>query len=410
MTVELESADLRVGPADWLRVAGDLADDLATDAAARDRSGRPPLDEVDRLREAGLLTLLTPAELGGGGGDWRTACAVVRTVAAADGVIGQLLGRHYFLAGAPRFFADPARAERLEREAAAERWLWGGGISAHEPPLTLTPDSGGAGTHLLDGHLPHVAGAGHADRLVVRAVRAATGEPLAVLVDPARPGIRRLDGDVAPERVVATDGGVEFNSVPVDSDDVLGSLLPDDDVLSPFARLAAPAARLVSAHFCLGVAEGLLAEVREYERGLRAPWQPFTPETRITGARSHDAHALTVYGELAVSARAASALTEQSVAVLTRALDRGEDLEDEECAEAVVLAGAAEAAASRAAQDITTRALDGMGIDAVSPRYGFDRFWRSARGHALREPVAHRLREVGDYFLNGAHPPFTLPA
>ncbi|RFU84010.1 acyl-CoA dehydrogenase [Streptomyces triticagri] len=404
MTVELESAELRLGPADWLRVAGDLADDLATDAAARDRSGRPPLDEVDRLREAGLLTLLTPAELGGGGADWRTAYAVVRTVAAADGAIGQLLGRHYFLAGAPRFFADPARARRLEREAAAERWLWGGGISAHEPPLTLTPDSAGTGSHLLDGRLPQVAGAGHADRLVVRAVRSATGEPLAVLVDPSRPGVRRLDGGTA------ADGGVDFDSVRVTSDDVLGSLLPDDDVLSPFARLAGPAARLVSAHFCLGVAEGLLAEVREYERGLRAPWQPFTPEPRAVGDRSQDAHALTVYGELAVCARAAAALTEQAVAVLTRALGRGEELEDEECAEAVVLAGAAEAAASRAAQDITTRALDGMGMDAVSPRYGFDRFWRSARGHALREPVAHRLREVGDYFLNGAHPPFTLPA
>ncbi|MER6563867.1 acyl-CoA dehydrogenase, partial [Streptomyces sp. NPDC001027] len=39
-----------------------------------------------------------------------------------------------------------------------------------------------------------------------------------------------------------------------------------------------------------------------------------------------------------------------------------------------------------------------------------DRFWRNARAHTLHEPVSHRLRDVGDYFLNGAHPPFTLPA
>ncbi|MEU6548257.1 hypothetical protein [Streptomyces sp. NPDC046859] len=59
---------------------------------------------------------------------------------------------------------------------------------------------------------------------------------------------------------------------------------------------------------------------------------------------------------------------------------------------------------------VTTRALDVIGADAASARHGFDRFWRNARTHTLREPVAHRLREVGDYFLNGAHPPFALPA
>lgn len=35
------------------------------------------------------------------------------------------------------------------------------------------------------------------------------------------------------------------------------------------------------------------------------------------------------------------------------------------------------------------------------------------RAHWLRvarEPVAHRLRDVGEYFLSGAHPPFVLPA
>lgn len=95
---------------------------------------------------------------------------------------------------------------------------------------------------------------------------------------------------------------------------------------------------------------------------------------------------------------------------LTRGLDRGEDLDDEECAEIAVLASAAEAAASRAAQEITSRALEAVGAPAALTRHGLDRFWRDTRTHTLREPVAHRLREVGDYFLNGAHPPFSLPA
>lgn len=57
--------------------------------------------------------------------------------------------------------------------------------------------------------------------------------------------------------------------------------------------------------------------------------------------------------------------------------------------------GAAEAAASRAAQEITTRALEAIGARAASSRHGFDRFWRNARTYTLREPVSDRLREVG---------------
>ncbi|MER6527225.1 acyl-CoA dehydrogenase family protein [Streptomyces sp. NPDC001508] len=392
--------------ADWLHIARDMADDLATDAVEREQVGKAPLDEVARLRESGLLTLPAPAELGGGGGDWRTAYEVVRTVAAADGAIGHLLGNHYFLSCSARFFADRTRAARIERESTAGQWCWGGGIASHEPPLILTPTSGG---HLLNGYQRYATGVGIADRLVVRAAKHGTGEPLAVLVDPARAGVvSGGSGDAFGQRLAAS-GGVEFDSVPVAADDVLGSLSPDEGVLSPFASLAAPTARLVSVHFCLGVAEGLLAEVREYGRGMRSPWQPFSPQP-WPDSPPQDPYALTVYGELTVVARAASALAEQAVDALVRGFVQGEDLDDEECAQIAVLASVAESAASRAAQEITTRALEVIGAEAASARQGFDRFWRNARTHTLREPVAHRLREVGDYFLNGAHPPFVLPA
>ncbi|MEW2287475.1 acyl-CoA dehydrogenase family protein [Streptomyces sp. NPDC047841] len=393
------------GQTDWLHIAREMADDLATDAVEREQAGKAPLDEVARLRESGLLALLAPAAYGGGGADWRTACAAVRTVAAADGAIGHLLGSHYFLSSSARFLAGPARAARVERQSTAGQWCWGGGIGSHEPPLVLTPSSDG---YLLSGYQRYATGVGVADRLVVRAAEYGTGEPVAVLVDPARPGVVSGGGDTFGQRLAAG-GGVEFDSVPVTADDVLGSLSPDEDALSPFTSLAAPTSRLVSVQFLLGVAEGLLAEIREYGRGMRSPWQPLSPHPWPDGP-AQDPYALTVYGELTVVARAASALADQAVDALMRGLARGEDLDDEECAEITVLASVAETAAARAAQEVTTRALDVIGAGAASSRHGFDRFWRNARTHTLREPAAHRLREVGDYFLNGAHPPFTLPA
>ncbi|MGW5032862.1 acyl-CoA dehydrogenase family protein [Streptomyces nigra] len=393
-------------PAGWPHIARELADDLATDAVEREQAAKPPHDEVARLRESGLLTLLVPAAHGGGGADWRTAYAVVRTVSAADGAIGRLLGNHYFLSSTARFFGGPERAARIERASAAGQWCWGGGIASQEPPLMLTPTAHG---YLLDGHQRYDTGVGVADRLVVRAAVPGTGEPVAVLVDPAHPGVLGAGGGDTFGQRLAAGGGVGFDGVPVAADDVLGSLSADDGALSPFAGLSAPAARLVSAHFCLGVAEGLLGEVREHGRVVRAPWQPFSAQP-WPGGPAQDPYALTAYGELAVAARAASALADQAVDALIQGLDRGEALDDEECAEIAVLASAAEAAASRAAQEITSRALEAIGAAAALTRHGLDRFWRDTRTHTLREPVAHRMREIGDYFLNGAHPPFTLPA
>ncbi|MGP3978833.1 acyl-CoA dehydrogenase family protein [Streptomyces sp. 8N114] len=405
MTSVDEITGVGAGPADWLHIARELADDLATDAVQREQAGKPPLDEVTRLRESGLLTLLIPAEHGGGGADWRTGYAVVRTIAAADGAIGYLLGSHYFLSRTARFFADPAHAARIEREFAAGQWYWGGGIALQESPLILTPKANG---YLLDGYQRYGTGAGVADRLVVRAVRRGTGESLIVLVDPAYAGFVSGDGGDTFGQRLAAGGGVEFDSVPVAAENVLGSLSPDEEVLSPSACLAAPTARLVCAQFCLGVAEGLLAEVREHGRLLKARRQPSSP-LPWPGGPPQDPYVVTVYGELMVAAHAASALADRAVAALTQGLARGEDLDDEECAEIAVLASAAEAAASQAAQEITTRALDVIGADAASSRHGFDRFWRDVRTHLLREPTARRLHEVGDYFLNGAHPSFTVP-
>ncbi|GAA2196123.1 acyl-CoA dehydrogenase family protein [Streptomyces bangladeshensis] len=393
----------RTGPgrAHWLRVAREVADDLATDSVAREQAGKAPFDEVSRLREAGLLTLL-PAGPGGGGGDWLTAYAVVREIAAADGAIGQLLGCHYFLSWSARFFAEPALAARIEERSTVEEWCWGGGLARQEPPLMLVRTPRGL---VLDGRQSYTTGVLVADRLAVRAVRRDTGEPLAVVVDPGRRGVT-IDGDADTfGQRLAAGGSVVFEDVLVGADEVLGSLSADDDLLSPRAALASPAGRLFSAQVLLGTAEGVLAEAREFSRTGHAPLHPAWP-----GGTPHDPQVQTAYGELTVLTRSASALTDQALEAVRGGLERGEDLSYDESADISALVAMAESAAARAAQESTTRALEIVGARATSARLGFDRFWRNARTRTLYEPVTHRLRDVGHYFLVGAHPPFVLPA
>ncbi|MGW3986260.1 acyl-CoA dehydrogenase family protein [Streptomyces sp. NPDC004830] len=393
----------RTGPgrAHWLRVAREVADDLATDAVAREQAGKDPLAEVAALREAGLLTLLAPVEFGGGGADWATACAVIREIAAADGAIGQLLGCHYFLSWSTRFFSPPGLAARVHLRSAAEQWCWGGGLARQGAPALLT---GKPGRQVLDGRQSYTTGVLVADRLAVRAVRAGTDEPVAVLVDPAGPGVR-VDGDTGGfGQRLAAGGSVEFDGVPVTGDDVLGPLPADEESLSPAAALASPAGRLVSVGLLLGMTEGVLAEVREYSRTGHTPWPPASQVPTPA-----DPQVLGVYGELTVLTRSAAALADQALDAVREGLSAGDDVGFEQCAEISVLVAVAEAAASRAAHESTARALDVLGPRAASARLGLDRFWRNARTHTLHEPAAHRFREVGDYFLNGAHPAFSLP-
>ncbi|GFM99868.1 hypothetical protein Sfulv_46790 [Streptomyces fulvorobeus] len=257
---------------------------------------------------------------------------------------------------------------------------------------------------MLDGRQSYATGVLVADHLAVRAELADTGEPVAVAVRPGRHGVR-IDGDTDTfGQRLAAGGSVEFDAVPVAAGDVLGSLSADEDVLSPRAALASPVGRLLSVQLLLGITDGVLAETREYSRVGHSPWHPAWP-----AGSPQDPHVLTVYGELTVLARSASALAGQALDAVHGGLARGEDLTYDEYAEISVLAAMAEAAASRAAQESTARALDIIGTRAASARLGFDRFWRNARTHTLYEPATHRLRDVGDYFLNGAHPPFVLP-
>ncbi len=62
--------------------------------------------------------------------------------------------------------------------------------------------------------------------------------------------------------------------------------------------------------------------------------------------------------------------------------------------------------AHRCGDHVTGRGFGQHG--ANSNAVGLDRFWRNVRTHTLHDPVAYKRREVGEHFLNGTHPPFTL--
>ncbi|MEV6650240.1 acyl-CoA dehydrogenase family protein [Streptomyces sp. NPDC051219] len=412
-----DPASARAGqPADeamWRRITRELADDLASDAIARERAGKSPFDEVSRLREAGLLELLTPAGPAGPGADWATACAVIREIAAADSSIGELLARHYALTWSARFFgsADHASsgAARHKSRPAEEHWLLGGSTdlpgAGPGAGLTLTPTGEG---YVLNGRRVFAAGVSVADRLVLGASCTRTGDPLLVLVDPDSPGVLI---DALSERLgqrLSGAGSVGFDGTRVGPDQILGTLPHDEHTVSPFTALAPQALRLALTHVSLGIAEGALAEARDISR-TNPHARPATAagDDPYADRPSGDPYLLLAYGELATAVRTAAALVEHATTALAGAVLAGPELGVDEQADAAILVAAAETVADNTAVDLTMRILQLTShTRPLDDSTGLDRFWRNARVLTAGNSPTHRLRDIGDHFLNGAHPPF----
>ncbi|GHB50057.1 monooxygenase [Streptomyces cirratus] len=371
-----------------LRTARDVAEDLAADAIARDRAGRPPIDETARLREAGLPAALTPPRPGRGT-DWRTGCAVIREIAAADGSLGEVLARHYAHAWDGRFYAADHRATALEEESVREQWLWTGAVhtpapddAGDRPDLTLGRRTTG---YVLNGRRRVDTAVDAADQIVVDAACAVTGDVLIVRIPS---GARGVSVQPAPGRLgqrVAGAGEIVLDRVTVTPGQVLGHRPHDEESTAPFTALAGPALRLALCHVGLGIAEGALGEARDLSRGGRAH--------RLPG---EDPDLFLAYGELASAAQAAGAVVDRATAVMARALDTGEQLDAEEPAGIAALVATAETVTSKAALHITARVLE----FADAP--GLDRFWRNARVLTAQQPVAQRLRSIGEHYLNGS--------
>ena len=362
----------------WLTVAEELAAGLRVDAAERDRLGAEPTAEVEVLRRSGLLSVR----------DWTTRHAVTRVVGAADANIGHLLGYHYLQVWRCGLFDNPAFD-------AGDDLFWAGVSNPLDAALRLDPVDGG---FTASGRKTFATGASVADRLVVSATRADTGEKLTFTLDARADGIAYAgDWDNIGQRLTAS-GGVAFDSVFVPHGQVLGG----HDTATPRLSLAALGFQLVLAQLYVALAEGALAEAARYTRTTTRPWFLSGVDRAVD-----DPYVLAAYGELVADAKAAGLLADHASELLRAASERGADLTADERAEAAAGISAAKVVSTRVANRTTGRVFELCGARATAAGYAFDRFWRNARTLTLHDPVSYKAREVGARFLTGEPAPFT---
>jgi alkylation response protein AidB-like acyl-CoA dehydrogenase len=379
--------------------AEDISADLTARGAALDAAGRPPLDEIQILKAAGLLNALHPREIGGGGIDWVSALKLVRILSRGETSIGQLLGYHYVNSQYIYWGAsDPAKAKALALETVSRNLYWGAAVNPRDPGLVLSRKGEG---FVLNGRKSFSTGARVSDRINVNA--AIDGKIANFVIPTDRPGyIANDDWDNMGQRL-SDSGSVEFRDFPVWEDDFIQPLADAQNKPPVLATFNTPLIQLVFVNFYLGTAEGALNAALEYVRTTTRPWITSGAEKA-----SDDPYILERIGEYRSTLKASIALADQAAGHVQDALARGRSVTERQRGEAAVAAYEAKVHSTHVSLDITSKVFELMGARATATHYGFDRYWRNVRTHTLHDPVFYKAREVGEFALNGRIPEVSL--
>jgi alkylation response protein AidB-like acyl-CoA dehydrogenase len=382
-----------------LERADNVARQLRSTAAERDRANQAPRAEIELLRENELFQVQEPPAYGGAGLSYAQAAQITRRIARGDTSIAHLIGYHYAQTRIAPLFGTPEQADAQSRKNGERRLFWGGvqnprGGSA----LELTRDGDG---FRLNGHRTFASGASLGDQLSITAIL--DGNLAFVSIPGGREGFTALDNWDNMGQRLTDSGGVELHNVRVERAEILGPDPIGGQELTPYQTLVTPHWQLAFVNFYIGTAEGAIEEALEWTRANAFPW-----ETSGVDRASDDAYILERVGEIVSEVRAAALLADRAGDALQAALDTGPALTAEQRAEAAVAIYEAKVVTTRVGLDAASRLFEVQGARATTAAYGFDRHWRNLRTHTVHDPVAYKAREVGDWVLNRRAPEFSL--
>ncbi|MEU2599479.1 acyl-CoA dehydrogenase family protein [Streptomyces hirsutus] len=393
-------ADWNVRPAprtaeDWIARAAAVAAVLATDAAARDRAGDTPYEEIRLLKDSGLVTLLGPVEHGGGGQNWITAYRVIREIAKADGSLGQLLGYHYLWNWAARLVGTREQWEHVEAEAARNRWFFGGAVNPRDRDVVVTEDGDDL---VFTGRKSFSTGSKVSDVTVLEGVLEGTEQHVFAIVPSDSAGLTfHDDWDNIGQRLTES-GSVTIDGVRTPWTSAAGYV---DKQFRPrvYNTLNVPTIQLVFVSFYLGIAAGALETAATYTRTRTRPWLHGGHDRAVD-----EPYVVDAYGDLTAKLWAVEALADAVAAEGQRLHDDPDAVTEQARGDFEVRVAAVKARATDTALEIASRVFEVTGARSTTTAEGLDRFWRDIRTHTLHDPVAYKRREVGRWVLEGELP------
>ncbi len=378
---------------DYLAVAISLAQEFATTAVERDKAGGTPKYERDRIRDSGLLHLIIPKQYGGIGESWILAMKIAREFAKVDASIAHVYSYHHLGLTIPHIFGSPAQKERFYVETVKRNWFWCNALNPLDRRTILVPDGENFRLH---GKKSFCSGSKDSDMMPVTAVYPETSELIALAIPSQREGITiHDDWDNMGQRQTDS-GSVSFDRVRIFPEEIFGGRSSANE---PFKTFRACLTQLNFTNIYLGIAAGAYDAAREYTRAFTRPWLNSGVESA-----ADDPYILQHYGDMWVDLQAATCLTDKAGELLQATWELGSSMPAEQRGECAVAIATAKVAATKVGLEITSRIFEAMGARATAGQYGFDRYWRNLRTFTLHDPVAYKVRAIGDWALNGKYP------
>jgi alkylation response protein AidB-like acyl-CoA dehydrogenase len=351
------------------RVAADI---IGPAARSVDEDGKFPRESIDALAGTGALGLAVGTDCGGGGGDLRTACAVVERVARACGSTAMVLLMHYT---ASRVLDQFAPGD-VRQDVAAGRHL---STIAFSEPGSRSDFWVSAGRAVFDGDAvvlggakSWITGAAEADSYIWSTLPASADTGLSLWLVPSS-----ADGLSAPPRF---DGlGLRGNaSAPIRATAVrlpaTAGLGPDGSGFDITMGLVLPWFLTMNAAFCVGLMEEAVAITVRHLTSTRLEHLGITLAERP--------QTWSALGRMRVDVDRTRTLTQAAAAVV-----------DEQAPGAVFRPQEAKAAAAEAAAEITDRAMAVCGGAAFRRDLGLERIFRDARAARVMAPTTEKLHE-----------------
>ena len=382
---------------DALRLARRIAARVRPGAAERDRTGEVAWDEIENLRDSGLLTISVPRRDGGPGASHRTVARVVAILAAADPAFVQVVQPHIsFVDNAARYGDDGQRSLLLGEVLRGARF--GNALSERGRKTAFdfvtrlaTRADGGLE---LNGAKYYSTGALRADWVAVVALDEGDGL-VTVFVPSTAPGITVGQDWSAFGQRTTLSGTTTLDAVAVRPEWVIRYPLEDDGI--PTTLGAYP--QLLHAAIDVGIARGALDDGVAFTRQHARPWAPAGVDHAVD-----EPHVQALFGRLATLVEAAE-LSLDHAADLLDAERRSRTLET--VGDARLAVGRAKALAGEVVLEVTMSIFDGSGSTGVDEKHGLDRHWRNARAHTLHDPNRWKYIHEGRRLLRDEYPSAT---
>ncbi len=376
-------------------VVRDLMTSFAETASERDKKGGTAKEQRDLIRQSDLLGLLTPKELGGYGHDLLDVLAITKKIAQVDSSLAHLFGYHFLCLATVDLYGTEKQFQYYAQKTADDKLFWGNAFNPLDTNVNATKTKDG---WEINGIKSFCSGASDADLLLVSAQKVDNEGLLIALIPTKRTGLVILnDWDSFGQRQTDS-GNVQFEGVAVFEEEVLTTKQQSSSI-DLKSSIRTHIAQSILNHVLLGTAEGAFQAAKEYTQSSTRSW--LTSGVQIA---TEDPYYIHHYGEWFVKLQAANALAQIANEKLQATWDNRQHLTMEQRGECSIAVATAKVQIVKTALEVTSGMFEVMGARATSAKYNFDRYWRNVRTHTLHDPIAYKLRDIGDFALNRKYP------